>query len=485
MADDLKRRSVRGVAWASVESVGVAVLSLVSFIILARMLEPQDFGVVALATVFIYFCNLLTGHGFADALVQRPDLQRDHLDTAFWSTLALSLVLLALCLVGAQPAAALLDAPQLAQVLPWLAAILPLSALCTVQMALFRRDMHFDAVAKRTLFGRGLGAAVGIAMAIYGYGLWSLVAQQLVGQLALALAFMTGQWRPRLRFSIRRFREMWGFGLNVSAAQVVTGAGEQALTLIIGAFLGTTVLGHFTIAWRAVQLIKSLVSSAVYHVGLSAFSKLRQDRTALTNAFLNATRISCLVGFPVGVGMALAAGPLILTAFDKAWTESIPLLTVLGLELVPAFYCMFLSALYRALGHPGWSLTMASLYAVTGLILVLAAAPFGISAIVAVWVARAVLLVPLHILLAAHLLDQSPGRIAEPARAPLITAGFMAFGTIPLLLALPDHMAPWLQLGILVPWGASLYVGATWLLYPELARLAWRTIALTGPRRLA
>ncbi len=342
MLHDLKTRSLKGLVWATGESVGVALISLVSFVILARLLSPEDFGIVALASVFITFSLLLTGHSFADAVVQRPALEADHLDTAFWSTLVIALVLMAACLAGADRAAAALHAPALADVLRWLSPVLPLGALSSVQIALLRRDMRFDVVARRSVLGRGLGAAVGIGMALAGYGYWALVGQQLVGQVAMTAAFAAGSWRPRLRFSGRRFREMWAFGAQVSLCQVLGGAGEQTLNLLVGTIFGTTALGYFTLAWRSVQLIRSLISSAVYQVGLSAFSKLQHDRAAMADAFVNATRLACLVGFPVAVGIVLIDRPLVLAAFDSQWQASIPLLAVLALELIPAFYGMFL-----------------------------------------------------------------------------------------------------------------------------------------------
>jgi PST family polysaccharide transporter len=104
LADDLKKRSIKGFAWAAGESAGIAVISLVSFVILARLLDPHDFGIFALAGAFIFFCNLVTAHGLADALVQRQNVDSDHLDTAFWSTLFLSIVLMGGCIAASGPA---------------------------------------------------------------------------------------------------------------------------------------------------------------------------------------------------------------------------------------------------------------------------------------------------------------------------------------------------------------------------------------------
>ncbi|WP_316978323.1 lipopolysaccharide biosynthesis protein [Shumkonia mesophila] len=486
MLHDLKTRSLKGLVWATGESVGVALISLVSFVILARLLSPEDFGIMALATVFITFSLLLTAHSFADAVVQRPALEADHLDTAFWSTLAIALALMAACLAGADMAAAALDAPPLADVLRWLSPVLPLGALSSVQIALFRREMRFDAVARRSLLGRGLGAAVGIGMAFAGYGYWALVGQQLVGQVATTAAFAVGPWRPRLRFSGRRFREMWAFGAQVSLCQVLGGAGEQTLILLVGTVFGTTALGYFTLAWRAVQLIRSLISSAVYQVGLSAFSKLQHDRAAMADAFVNATRLACLVGFPVAVGIVMIDRPLVLAAFDDKWQTSIPLLAVLALELIPAFYGMFLAALYRATDHAGWGLATTVIFVAVGLGGALAAAPFGLYAVTSVWVARTSLLVPLqHAFLAVRLLAVPADRLLAPLAAPAGASVAMAGGLVLLRLALPADLASAAELALLVPVGALIYVGAIRLLSPPLMGLALRTagLVMTPARR--
>jgi len=483
LADDLKKRSIKGFAWAAGESVGVAAISLVSFIIMARLLDPQDFGIFALASVFIFFCNLITAHGLADALVQRQHVDEDHLDTAFWSTLILSVVLMAGCLVASGPAANLLGEPRLADVLQWLSFSLPLGAASIVQMSIFRREMRFDAVTRRSIAGRILGAAVGIAMAYAGYGIWSLVAQQIVGQLAMTSAFLTASWRPRWRFSFARLRDMWGFGFHVSATQIISGAGEQVLTLTIGAIFGATALGYFTIAWRAIQLLKSLVSAAVYHVGLSAFSKLQDNRAALSDAFLNATRISSLAGFPIAIGLFLIADPLVHVAFEAKWLASVPLLAMLALELLAAFYGMFLTALYRATNRATWVLWMSCAYAATGFAGVMIAAPFGMAVAVGIWVARSLLLMPIHVALVSRVLQMPAWRIASPTFAPAIAAAAMAGGILATRAALPSDLAPSIYLAIVIPVGALIYGTAIWLLNPDLVRLLLRTVSVMAPDR--
>src|SRR5262245_31381390 len=169
MRANLMTLSIKGVLWTASEGFGVAALSFVTFMVMARVLGPRDFGVVALATVFVFFSNLVAGSGFADALVQRLTREPAHLDTAFWSTLGLSLLLMAACQLGAESAARLLGEPALAEVLRWLALALPITALASVPTAVFRSDMQFARLAVCSLSGRLIGAVIGVGMALTGW----------------------------------------------------------------------------------------------------------------------------------------------------------------------------------------------------------------------------------------------------------------------------------------------------------------------------
>jgi PST family polysaccharide transporter len=477
MRANLKTLSIKGVLWTASEGFGVAALSFVTFMVLARALKPHDFGVVALASVFVFFSNIVAGSGFADALVQRLRRDPEHLDTAFWSTLGLSLLLMGLCQLAAEPAARLLNEPALVPVLRWLALSLPIAAMASVPIAVFRSDMLFAHVAICTVSGRLIGAVVGVGMALTGWGMWSLVGQQLAAVLVTTIAVaVLARWRPRPHFSFRHLREMWGFGFHVSASQVVAGAAEQVLNLLVGALFGAVALGYFSVASRMVQLLRALISSAVYHVGLSAFSKLQDDRPAVTRAFLQSTSMSALAGFPIGAGMALLAAPLIAVLFGAKWQSSAALMAVLALEMLPAFFCMFNSALYRAMGKPSWSLWLALFSLGFGLAGVMALAPFGMMAIVAFWVFRGAMLVPLNVIATKRLLAAPLGRLLEPMRIPAIATAVMAAGIYGGRALLEQRgFGPVVELAALIPLAVLLYMGTVRLLSPELAGLATRT----------
>jgi O-antigen/teichoic acid export membrane protein len=262
-------------------------------------------------------------------------------------------------------------------------------------------------------------------------------------------------------------------------AQVVSGASEQILNLIIGWIFGATALGYFSIAWRMVQLVKSLISSAVYHVGLSAFAKLQENRAAVSAAFLQSTRIACLAGFPIAVGISFVGRPLIEGVFGNKWDASIPILMVLAFEMIPAFYCIFLSSLYRAMNRPFWVLAMACLYLAAAIVAVILAAPWGIAAIAIFWVARELLLVPVHMALVQRLLSISLVDLVRPMLTPLAASLAMGLTLALLRLALEHGQATsYVELIVLVPTGAAVYLAAVWLLSPDLFAMASRAVAM-------
>lgn len=477
MLGDLRKRSLRSVLWSASEGAGVAALSFGSFAVMAVKLEPHDFGVVALAGVTVFFLLMVIGHSFADALVQRPALDAEHTDTAFWSTVALGLLATGLCIGLADPIARMVGEPAVARVLPWLALVLPLNALASVPQALFRRALRFQVLAASMVAGRAVGAVTGITMAFSGFGLWSLVGQQLAGALVTAVAVIAAtDWRPGLRFRRVYLKEMGGFGFYVSMSQVASGAGEQLLNLLVGTLFGTATLGYFNVAWRMVQLVRSLLSSAVYHVGLSAFARLQHDLPALSRALLQSTRMSCLVGFPIGAGMALVGPVLIAALFGTKWDVSVPILSVLALEFLPASYGMFFSALYRAVGKASWGFATALLYVVTGIAGALLLARFGVLAVAGFWVARSFLLLPLHVVLVRRLTGLTLEQVLLPLRTPFAATAIMAAVIIALHTRMPfGPLAPGVELALLVPAGILAYWLAVRLLSPDLFNTALGT----------
>lgn len=443
-------RSAKAALWTLLESVGVSLFSFGAFAVMARILDPRDFGVVALAGVFIFFANLVVGHTFSDAIVQRKEADGGALDTAFWGSIFSSLILALLLALAARPLSLILKEPRLAEPLYVLAASLPFGSVGNISASLYRRDLRFRPLALYSVAGRALGASTGVGMALAGAGLWSLLGQQIAGSVFTSVGvFLARGWRPGIEVSWERLSELGRFGAKVSAGQVVTGASEQLLNFLIGALFGTTALGHLNIAWRVIQLTRTLISGAMYHVGFSAFSRLQDEPERLRHGFLEATQLSCLVGFAIaGLVMALAQ-PITAILFGPGWTLAGTLLQLLSIELFAGFFSMFFSASYRALRRPGLVLWASLAYLAVGTLGALGFAWAGIAVVAAMWALRAFLVMPLHLRFVRMVLG--------------IPAQTLLRSVLPVAIAVP---------GII---GVSLFVHA--LLAPELFALASLALA--------
>jgi PST family polysaccharide transporter len=484
MADDLKHRSLGSVFWALSESMGAAVISLIAFLGMARLLEPADFGVVAMAGAVVLLLNLVIAHGFPDALIQAREVRPDHVHTAFWSVLALAVLLAAAAASGAAAIGRLTGTPKVADVLHWLALILPLNALGGVQAAMLRRELRFRDVAATTLIGRVAGAAVGLTMAALGGGAWSLVGQQLVAALATNAALaMTYRWRPRLRFSRESFRSLAGFGMHVSASQLISGLSEQAVNLMLGTLFGPVVLGYFNIAWRTVQLLRSLIAGALYQVGFSTFSRLQENSEALKSGFRQATQLSCLVGFPLGIGIALVAHHLIVAFYGAKWGASVPILAWLALHFVPVFFAMFFTACYRAKGRADWVMYLTVADLVVTVVGILALRDQPVVAVAVFWVAKSFAYMPVHVFLLSRLLGVGAGWLLRPAGVPMAAGLIMGAAVLAADRWLFAGFGP--SAGLLLDGavGIVVYGAAIRLLSPDLQRLALTTVkAMTAAR---
>ena len=277
----LRRRAAKGVFWTATSNWGNELTRLLVFVILARLLDPKDFGLVALALVFIGMTQVVADQGMADALVQRKDLDPAHFDSAFWMNVAAGLFLAALMAGLAIPISHALGEPRLAPVLAVLALSIPISSLNLVQRALMTRDLAFRSLALRTLVSIGVGATFGVTAAFLGFGVWSLVAQQITAPIAGVLVlWRVSYWRPRATFSYRHFRDLFGFGSNVVGFRLLNYFNRTCDQLFIGSFLGAASLGFYTIGSRMLRLLFQVTSSLIDRVAFPLTHDSRATRRA-------------------------------------------------------------------------------------------------------------------------------------------------------------------------------------------------------------
>ncbi len=350
----VSRAALRGAAWMGFATWVNQAVALTAFIVLGRLLSPDDFGLVAAASVVLWLLRVLVDQGFGQVLVQRADLTATHVDTAFWTALGTGVVIASLTVVTAPLVADLYSLPKLTGVLQALSIVFVFVAFDSTQSALLAREMKFRVQAVRRLGASLASGAIAIALALQGAGVWALVAQTLVYEgLLVVLLWSLVSWRPRWRFSRVEFKELFGFGMRMTLIRILTNVGAYSDNLLIGVVVGAVALGYYVVGFRVVVVINTLIALALTQVVLSAFSRLQHDLDALNGALYRSTRLAAGISLPIYAGLALVAHPLTVFIFGEKWAPSAPVMQALTIAGFVQCQLIFTTQYAIALGRVG------------------------------------------------------------------------------------------------------------------------------------
>ncbi len=468
----LREQATRGVGWSVVERWGNQAIGLAIFVVLSRQLDAAAFGLVALAGVVIEFARMFVDQGFSEAVVQRGELDREHLDTAFWTGLATGVLLACGCVALAEPIAAAFDEPRLAPVLRWLSVSFVIGGLSSTQQALLMRSLRFKQIAIRTLAAEVGAGTVAISMALAGYGVWSLVGQSIAAGVCGVIALWSvTEWRPGLGFRWRHFRELSRFGASIVGYKALNLGNQRADSFLIGSFLGTTALGYYTVAWRAFHAITRILTSAMNQVAFPVFSRMQADRERMRRAYSEATQLTALLTFPAFFGLAALAPIIVPAVFGEQWAPSVPVMRVLaGVGLLQTF-THFNGSVIKAVGKPSWRLGLAVIQLVMSAGAILLAVRYGITAVAVATVTVGFALYPAGFWMVRRLIGVETAAYLKLFAAPLLGSALCAAAALGVSHLAREAAAP-LRIGAGVGAGAVTYALAIRLLAPELWRRA-------------
>ncbi len=379
---NIKTQTIQGVFWSAIQNWGSQGVSLLVFLILARLLQPKDFGLIAVANVFITFIQIFLNQGFSQALIQRQNIDSEHLDTAFWTQLVLGFLLTVASLIGSGWVANLFQEPQLILLIRCLSVLFFFNAFKQVQIALLGRKFAFKTLATCALFGIIISGVVGVMMAIAGFGVWSLVAQQLVYEgVGVIVLWRTSDWRPGFKFSLTHFQQLFDFGLPILGFKLVDFFNQRTDSLLIGYFLGAETLGYYAIAQRILQVMTQLLVETSSQVALSTFSRLQTDLNRFREAFYQVTKLTSLIAFPTYLGMIMLTPELVILLFGKQWLPAIPIMQILALAGLIRSVSFINESVFMAIDKPFWRFRIGLFNAVLNIIACFVAVRWGVIAI--------------------------------------------------------------------------------------------------------
>lgn len=480
---DLRTAALRGTFWSGVQQVGDKGVRLVVYLLLARLLSPRPFGLVALATAYVDFLQLFRNQGVTAAIVQRDDLRDDHLDSAFWGALAFGAAMALAGIASAPLFAQMADQPELAPIVRWLSLAFVLGALGSVQEALLRRHLRFRALAVRAFVGQVVAGAVGIGAALAGSGVWSLVAMLLVDQaVGGALLWRASPWRPRLHYVWARHRELLGFGISMLGVELIRFGRDRADNLLIGFALGATALGYYSIAWKIINGISGLVMGTVGSVAWSTFSRLQREPRRLSRAIVEAAQMVGLVTWPVFLGAAATASVLVGALLGESWAPGGPVLAALAFAAVARSVAGLQLTAMTAVGAIRRRIVIEAITATVILLAILATVSRGIVPVAWAYAISMMLLLPATLAIASRALPLDALGYVRTYRIPLVASLLMLGPVILARVLLAGRLDPALELALLVGLGGVVYIGSVRLIAPDAIRRVGTNarIALTG-----
>ena len=332
-SENLKNSIFSGVFWKFAERILAQGVSFIVSVILARILMPSDYGIVALILVFINIANVFVTSGFSTALVQNKEANRIDFSTNFYCSLAVSVLVYLILFIAAPFIEKFYDMQGLALVLRVFALRIPLSAYSAIQHAYVERHMIFKRYFFSTLGGTLISGVVGIIMAYKGFGAWALIAQYFTNTIVDILVLsITVPWHPEFAFSWKSAKSMMSYGWKILAADLSGTFFEQLRSLIVGKAYTSADLAFYNKGNQLPSLITTNISTSIMSVLFPAIANISDEKARVKEMTRKAVKIMSFVMFPMLFGLAAASGPLINVLFTSKWALAVPFVQILSIS---------------------------------------------------------------------------------------------------------------------------------------------------------
>ena len=324
-----KSKILSSLFWKLMERGGTQGIQFIVQIALARLLIPEDYGIIALVMIFIIIANVFVQSGFNTALIQKKDANESDFSSVFYLSLFVASLLYVILFFAAPSIAAFYDEPQLILVLRAISLTLFFGAFNSIQNAVVARKMQFKKLFFSSLGGIVISGTVGIVMAYTGFGVWALVAQQITNQLLITvILWFTVKWRPRLLFSFERLKSLFSYGWKLLVSTLIDTLYMNLRSLIIGKMYNAEMLGFYNRGEQFPALIVTNINGSIQSVMLPALASQQDNRQRVKDMVRRSIVTSSFILFPMMVGLAVIAEPLVKILLTEKWLPAVPFLQI-------------------------------------------------------------------------------------------------------------------------------------------------------------
>ena len=335
MSDNLKSKTQKGLVWSFVERFATQGVQFLFGIILARLLSPEDYGTIAMPLVFLAIAQCFIDSGFSTALIRKPDLTEEDLSTAFYFNIGVGVICYFALFLSSPLIADFYNTPILSDLLKVTALATLFNPLCAVQQAILTRKIDFKTQAIVSLSGAIVSGSVGLVMAYSGYGIWSLVFQQVGGYIIRTiLLWILGRWKPKRKWSWESFHYLWGFGSKMLGSALLETTYNNIYPLVIGKCFSAIDLGNYTRAQQFSSLPSSNVTGVLQRVTFPVLSTIQNEDERLAKNYCKILKMSAFLIFPMMLMLSAIADPLIRVLLTDKWEGCIILLQIICFDMM-------------------------------------------------------------------------------------------------------------------------------------------------------
>lgn len=331
--NDLKTKGLKAFIWDLFGNLGTHISSLIVTIFLARLLEPSDFGLIAMIMVIVSVAKIFSDVGLGGALIQRSKLLPIHYTSVFFFNISAGFLLTLITYLSASQISQFYNSPELLPLIQVMSSLFVISAFHAVQSVILRKELNYGLLTKVNLISSLLSGVIGVLLAFWGAGVWSLVAQLISREVLInILIWSKSSWAPTLAFSFKALKQLWGYGINMFLAGLLDTIYERADYLIIGKLFAPATLGFFHQAKQLNLLVIKYSAGSLMSVLFPVLSKIQNDIEQFRRVVIKSTGIISFVTFLILGCLFLVADELIVLLLGAKWEPSIFYFKILALS---------------------------------------------------------------------------------------------------------------------------------------------------------
>ncbi len=465
-AKSVGKEMYKGTVWSLIDNFVRQAITFIIFIFLARLLNPNIFGMLTVAMLIVQVFKSVVFDSVATAVLRKAEPSDIDYNTAFWFCQILSLPAFLILFFFADYLENFIGTEGLGVVIQATSVIILTSGVTRIHEVWLTHRMDFKTLAIRSSISVTLGGIAGVVLAMKGYGIMSLVVQQLSASLIeLILLWSITPWRPKAQFSQKSLSEIFHFGKHVALTGITNFANQNSDTFFVTYYLGSAATGIYSTGKRITSTLNTVISSSLLRVSLPAFSKLQNDDEQLRSTYLNSTALTAMITAPIFAGVSVLSRDITLIMLGEKWLESVPIMqivTIIGFLTSIGYYNQ---SIMLVKNKPQWQTRLTLLYAISNVTAFMIFTRFGLFYTALAFSLRALLLYPVSAWCALTLINLKSTTYIKSLLPSLFAASIMGVVMISLSTQI-QHLPIIARLILLTVAGALSYAAVLYFIIP-------------------